>query len=581
MSKESAHQIASWKDYPENNEWNTDENWEGSEVPTEVAMFVNSGITCINFSKLSKAVIEKILFKKGAPSYNFTITVNSDTPALTIKGEGIVNESGHIQSFTVASKGKNYWHPQLKFAGKASAGSYNVSYYSGPESLENGFGGGIIGFCDHTTAGAAMFTVRTGAQAPPRENSTVGGEVSFSDFSNAGTSRFFIFGTLGKDGDTFGNTVFHDQASAAHAVFTNMGGTVPKGDGGNTQLYNNATAAFGIFNNYGGVCPEANGGDVAFDGNATGGNGQFYNRVATAKGAFGGVTSFNNNPPFMQGSGAKAGEGYYYNYGASQIEHGGGGHTEFTAKYGSPTAENAHIFNYGSILKDKSTAGHTIFSISPPTEYYPSAGNAVIWNYPGLGKEGAGGFTEFSVYEKGTCLGVPNAGQAVFHNVGASVEGASGGFTSFNGISDAANAKLIAYGGINQGSGGMISFSDKSTGAGASIELMGNGTLDLSKHKGKLTVARMILTGGMLNIQLGRKITSLHIDTELVMNAPGTTFCFVKDEKGGFEYNIKFKILSASNLSEYQASQFTGNRIHGIAPTFSIKGKDLFVAYLK
>ncbi|MGB5263576.1 MAG: hypothetical protein WBN28_08245, partial [Lutimonas sp.] len=419
------------------------------------------------------------------------------------------------------------------------------------------------------------------AQAPPKENSTVGAEVSFSDFSNAGTSRFFIFGTLGKDGDTFGNTVFHDHASADHAVFTNMGGTVAKGDGGNTQLYNNATAAFGIFNNYGGEVPEANGGDVAFDGNATGGKGQFYNRVATAKGAFGGVTSFNNNPPFMQGEGATAGEGYYYNYGASQLGHGGGGHTEFTAKYGSPTAGNAHIFNYGSTLKDKSTAGHTIFSISLPTEYHPTAGHAVIWNFPGQAKEGVGGFTEFSVYDKGTCLGVPNGGQAVFHNLGASVDGAFGGFTSFSGISDAAGAKLIAYGGIHQGAGGMIIFSDKSTGAGASIELIGNGTLDLSEHEGKLRVAQMTLSGGLIKMQLGKKITGLHIDTDLVMNAHGTTFCFVKDEKEGFEYNKKFKILSAGNLSDYQASQFKGNSKGGIVPTFSIKDKDLYVAYIK
>lgn len=580
MSKETADQIATWKPQPDTDEWNTDENWEGLEVPKEVALFSKSGITTVRFSKLSKAVVQQILFKKDSPSYNFTIVVHSDTPALTIEGAGIVNESAHIQSFNVASKGENYWHPQLKFAGKASAGGYLVSYYAGPESLESGYGGGIIGFCDHASAGAAMFTVRTGAQAPPKENSTVGGEVSFSDFSNAGTSRFFIFGTLGKDGDTFGNTVFHDQASAAHAVFTNMGGTVPKGDGGNTQLYNNATAAFGIFNNYGGECPEANGGDVAFDGNANGGKGQFYNRVATAKGAFGGVTSFNNNPPFLQGVGASAGEGYYYNYGASHAGHGGGGHTEFTAKYGSPTAANAQIFNYGSALKDKSSAGHTIFSISLPTEYHPTAGNAVIWNYPGSGKEGAGGFTEFSVYEKGTNLGVPSAGQAIFHNIGATGAGPSGGYTSFNGISDAADAKLIAYGGSNQGSGGMIIFSDKSKGAGAFIELIGNGTLDLSEHQGKLSIARLTLSDGILNIQLGKEVTHLHIGNRLVMISQQTTFCFTKDDQG-FAYNKKFKVLSASNLNEFRPTQFRGNHIDGIAPTFSMEGKDLYVVYLK
>ncbi len=476
-----------------------------------------------------------------------------------------------------------------------------MSYYAGPETLQGGYGGGIIGFCDESTAGSAAFTVRTGAVQPPKEGSTVGGEVSFNNSSRAGTARFTIYGTLGTDpfpeiGDTFGNVVFHDTATADKATFTNIGGTVPGGDGGNTQFYDNSKAAYGAFHNRGGTCfalPKgqkkkagANGGDVAFDGTSNGGHGHFYNHAAPTAGAYGGVTSFNNNWPHVTTGGASAGNGSYHQFGAKEAGQGGGGHIEFSAKYGSPTADNASFFNYGSVIEGNSSAGHTIFSISQPTNYFPTAGNGTFWNHPALAKGGAAGYTEFSVYSNsksdstGTTSSdsnVPTAGDGTFHNLGGCSSGIAGSSTTFGNTSSAGNAQLIAYGGTNGGDGGQIVFKNESSGGTAYVQLSGNGVLDISYHYGGLTIDTLDLTEGIIKPQLGKYVTGLTVSKELILKSTSTTFSFYKS--AGFEKNKSYTILTAPNLSKFTADQFSGNKLDDVWPTFTIVGNDLQVSF--
>lgn len=584
---------SNWNTQPATGEWNTADNWTPSGLPTGTAVFTTSSQTAISFSSTGEATVGSIEFADNAPTYTF-ILGPSTTPALTITGHGISNCSRKQQSFVVAATSSGHEDPQLKFTNAATAGGDDMYYCAGPET-EKGYGGGVISFCNNSTAGSASFKVWTGAEAPPKDkHSTVGGEVSFSDSTSADAACFTIYGTLGTDGDTFGNVVFHDTATAANATFTNVGGTVSGGDGGNTQFYVNSTAANGVFYNRGGTHSKANGGDVAFDGTSNGGHGYFYNYAAEAAGAYGGVTSFNNNWPDVKTQGASAGHGSYFNYGAREGEQGGGGHIEFSAKYGSPIAANARFINYGSTIENKSSAGHTIFSISLPNDhdYYPSAGDGTFWNHPGLNEVGAAGFTEFAVYTSKTKAGAntgggkkagkyPTAGDGTFINLGAYASKAAGGYTVFSGNSTAENATLIAYGGTNGGYGGRIVFYDASSGGTAKVQLFGNSELDISDHTKGVTIAALDLNGGIIGIELGTNVTSLTVKGDLTINSSHTNFSFLKKDKGGFAFNTPYTILTNANLSGFTSDQFSGNCIEGVKPNFAITGNDLQVTFLR
>jgi len=570
---------ARWNPQAPTDQWSNPENWSPAEVPTETACFGQSTQSTIAFSA-SPAMVGSVVFELGAPTYSFDFVSADAIGALTISGEGVVNRSGRVQCFSVAATAQSYNAPKLAFTGAASAGGSDVHYYAGPESLEGGSGGGVIGFMEASNAGTANFVVRTGALAPPSSDSTVGGEVAFSGTASASQGRFTIYGSLGTDGDTFGNGVFHGHSTADRATFMNIGGTVNGGDGGNTQFYDHSTAATGFFDQQGGSVAGSNGGDVAFDGPATAGQGQFHNHPATATGAYGGVVSFNNNPAAAIAGGASADHGCYHNYGARVSTDGGGGHTEFTAKYGSPTGANATIHNYGSVNADRSSAGHTIFSVNTPNSYAPTAGNAVVWNHPAPSTGGAGGYTQFAIWSdgKGGAVGpVPSAGSAVFFNLGGMSQGCWGGSTSFSDTTTAESAELVAFGGSNGGSGGRIEFYDQSSGGQATVALFGNGTLSVGDHTGPVSVGRLGLSGGVIECKLGMTTTAVKVGVELLMPGGGPVFAF--SAGAGFAKNTVYTVLSAPNLGSFVATQFSGNPVDGVQPRFRIVGTELQVNF--
>lgn len=566
-----------WKPKQNTGGWNTAENWSPAEVPTDTAIFETAPLTVIEFSAENAAKVAQIEFPEGAASFTFLFGPGNN-PSLTLTGQGVSNSSRHQQSFIVASISHGFGNPQLEFLNNASAGGDDVYYCAGPEN-EQGYGGGVICFRDSATAGSAFFKVWTGAGIPPK-HSTVGGEVSFCDNTSAGTARFIIYGTLGTDGDTFGNVVFHQSASAADATFTNVGGTVAGGDGGNTQFYGNSSAANGSFLNWGGTHPKANGGDVAFDATADGGQGIFHNYAAKAEGAYGGVTSFNNNPPSMAAAeGTSAGQGAYFNYGAREGELGGGGHLEFSARYGSPTADQARIVNYGSVINRKSSAGHTIFSINTPTIYFPTAGHATIWNHPAESEQGAAGYTEFAVFGTGTPENnVPTAGNSTILNLGGFARNAAGGYTVFSGASTAGDANLIAYG-DQDGYGGRIIFKDEARGGSARVQLFGHGELDLGYHTQGVTLGSLEMTGGLVSVQLDNGTVPLTISNSLVLHSPTMRFSFWKKETGEPVQGKTYTLLKNDHLAQFNEAQFSGNSVEGIAPVFSITGTELKVSF--
>jgi hypothetical protein len=568
--------------------WGVTENWTPQGVPTSQAFFGEADYTVVGFLDTDcVTTIDSIEFDDNALGYTFCFD-SQNKPGLTIQGDGVLNSSGVQQSFVISARSSGYSDPQLVFKNKATAGGDDLYYCVGPENDQD-YGGGVLNFQNQSNAGSARFKVWTGAGVPPKKGSTVGGEVAFSNDSSAESARFVIYGTLGTDGDTFGNVVFHDTSTAANAFFENIGGTVSRGDGGNTQFYGTSTAANGIFYNYGGTHSKANGGDVAFDTQADGAQGTFHNYAAPAKGAYGGVTSFNNNWPYVDDPiAASAGNGYYINYGARQGQLGGGGHLSFSAKYGSPTAANAVVENYGSTIDAKSSAGHTIFSVDlsakSTAKYFPTAGNATIYNHSGEGKGNAAGYTAFSVYnesatETAAAGYVPTAAKATIVNYGGNSDGTIGGYTVFSNNTTAGEATLIAHGGTEGGYGGKIAFYDDACGSNANIVLDGNGELELGYHTGDVGCGTLTLTGGFISVQIGTEATGLSVAGELTMHSSSTTFSFWSEGEQNPVAGKAYKLLTASNLSQFDASNFKGNAVNDLEPQFNIVGNELQVSF--
>lgn len=574
---------ATWDAAAGNDDWNAAGNWTGAAVPEGQAQFAGSAQTVIGFSQAAGTQVGGLAFAPGAPGYTFCFGAASPTaPTLSIAGAGVDNASMATQSFIVAATSASLHTPQLQFSNQASAGSANNFYCAGPINAQ-GAGGGVIRFVGRASAGSARFMAWTGAGVPARQGSTVGGEISFGDDATAETASFVVYGSLGPDGDTFGNAVFHDRSTAARARFLNVGGTVSGGDGGNTQFYDQSSAVQAHFDNQGGTVAKANGGDVAFDGTATGAQGLYLNHAAPAAGAYGGVTSFNNNPPHMASGGASAGSGVYINFGACHGAQGGGGHVEFSAKYGWCTAANATFHNHGSEVASPASAGHTIFSINTPTSYFPTAAQASFYNHPAAAAGGAAGYTQFAVYASTGAAAapapaggaVPTAGQATFLNLGGHAPGVAGGYTVFAGTASAGQAVLMAHGGSRGGGGGRIVFRDTAMGDAASVYLADNAELDLSAHRGGLSLANLDLAGGVLRVALGSAPTPLQVSGRLAIRG-SATFAF---EGANTAPAAPLTLLTAPNLGEFAASQFAGNAVGGKAPTFSVQGQNLQVRF--
>ncbi len=574
---------ASWEAEAGQDDWNAPANWSGAQVPTGQAHFGASAQTVVGFSRPAGAEVAGLSFAPGAPGFTFCFGAASPAaPTLAITGAGVDNASMAQQNFIVAATSASLHTPQLQFSNQASAGAANNFYCAGPVNAQ-GAGGGVIRFVGQASAGAARFMAWTGAGVPPRQGSTVGGEISFGDDSTADSASFVVYGSLGPDGDTFGNAVFHDRSTAARARFTNVGGTVAGGDGGNTQFYDQSSAAQALFHNLGGTVAKANGGDVAFDGTASGAQGQYFNHAASAAGAYGGVTSFNNNPPHMASGGATAGQGLYVNFGACHGAQGGGGHVEFSAKYGSPSAATAIFHNHGSDVASPASAGHTIFSINTPTPYFPTAAQGTFYNHPAAAAGGAAGYTQFAVYASqapgagapGATGAPPTAGQGTFITLGGHAAGVAGGYTVFSGAASAGEAVLIAYGGSRGGGGGRIVFRDTATADAASVYLSDNAELDLSAHQGGLRVANLDLAGGVLRMPVGGSSAPIAVSGRLALRG-AAAFAF---QGTAAATGAPITLLTAPNLAEFTAEQFTGNDLGGKAPAFTIVGQSLQVHF--
>jgi autotransporter-associated beta strand protein len=107
---------------------------------------------------------------------------------------------------------------------------------------------------------------------------------------------------------------------------------------------------------------------------------------------------------------------------------------------------------------------------------FASAGEGTFVNQGGTVSGASGGATVFFTNSQ--------AGNATLTSDGGQTTGALGGLIQFLAQTNAAGATLIANGGVDGGAGGLIQFFASSAGDTARVEVFGNGTLDVSAHKG-------------------------------------------------------------------------------------------------
>jgi hypothetical protein len=172
----------------------------------------------------------------------------------------------------------------------------------------------------------------------------------------------------------------------------------------------------------------------------------------------------------------------------------------------------------------------------------------------------------------------PDAGSAIIINVGSFTYGGGGGTTLFEDWSSAANATVIATGGMLGGNGGYIGFSQYATGGAATIGLMGNATLDLhGSYLNTITIQNLELVGGTIITNVGSSGIALAVTGQLYINS-GSVLNFTFNSKG-MTPGQAYTVLSAPNVTDYALSQFAGTNIGTYAPAFSFSGNNLQVTF--
>ena len=94
---------------------------------------------------------------------------------------------------------------------------------------------------------------------------------------------------------------------------------------------------------------------------------------------------------------------------------------------------------------------------------------------------------------------------------------------------------------------------------------------------GTLNIQSLAWNGGSIASMLGTNTSFIGISTNFTLGTNGGTFAFSDD--GGFMANTAYSILGWTNWGSITASNFSGNTLFGLSPTFTINGTNLLVAF--
>lgn len=219
----------------------------------------------------------------------------------------------------------------------------------------------------------------------------------------------------------------------------------------------------GVAQNFVTTVDQSNGGTISFRQNATAGEGTvFTNQGGAVFGGVGGVTRFESGGG---GNVTSAGNGTFINNGGA-VSSAFGGSTFLAGADGA----NGTFINKGGAVSG-AFGGSTSVVVA-------SAGNGTFTNNGGEVSGAFGGITDVS----GVTDVTGSAGTATFTSEGGAVMGAFGGITEFSANSHANSATLKASGDLGPIEGGLIRFRADSTGDTAQVEVLDNGSLDISLH---------------------------------------------------------------------------------------------------
>jgi len=438
----------------------------------------------------------------------FTIRTKSEGAELSVGGAGIGNDLGITQN-VIAGNETNQSSSRDTFTSAAAGNLTNFPNFTTSGSVAGGHRDPVI----PANPGSATWNATpSSGDWNDAANWSAGGPPNTSadtaTFASSNTTTIFLSAAT-----TVGSIVFNASASA-FTITTNAALTLTITGAGVT---NNS----GITQNF--VTDLDVGGNPGFI---------VFNGTGTTAGS---LTTFTNKGNTVGGFGS-------------------GGQTEFR---GSSTAGSATFINNGG-TDNLAGGGVTTFMNSS------NAGSGTFTNNAGTVANAFGGFTNF--------LGISDAMTATLTSNGATVNGANGGRIAFQVSSTANAATLIATSGSNGGLGGTISFGGASTGGTTSVQVFGNGNLDIGLHDAPgVTIGSLEGTG---------KVFLSNRNLSVGSNNSSTTFSGVIQDggEGGFTGGSLTKIgtgtltLTGVNTFSGGVTMATGILAAGVGSLVSISG---------
>jgi autotransporter-associated beta strand protein len=288
--------------------------------------------------------------------------------------------------------------------------------------------------------------------------------------------------------------------------------------GGVTAFSNSATAGNLLITNAGDASSTSIAGATDFLNTATAGSATITNQAATASTTNQSVTAFFNS--------STAGSASITNNGGALSGNPGGS----IAFFDTSTAGTATIINNGGAVSG--ALGATMLFTSSA-----SGGSGTFTSNGGAVSGASGGSISFQQ--------TSTAGTGTFNISGAALHGARGGQLTFGDTSTADTATLIANAG--GGGGGLIQFGQDSTGGTASVQVISNGTLDISGHNAPGLTIGSITGSGVVSLGANN----------LTVGASNLSTAFAgKIQDGGLGGSLTK--VGTGNLSLSKASSYTG-----------------------